>query len=191
MIRAENRVACQRSKPASLPRRAALASALAALAAPPAIAASALPAVAASSAPAGSVAALGRTIAALWVEHDRLDLQQVRTTAPAAAAELTARMRAIHERAAALSLIAMNARGVTLADAAVQIALAAEAVNVTRACQTIEAPNDAALAAAGRGLASAALLLTGADQARLGALGPPAFDLSCLRAFPGSVAVGT
>ena len=160
------------------------------LAAPPAIAAPALPAVASSPAPAGSVAALGRTIAALWAEHARLDELEVRTAAPAGDAELTARMRAIHNQAVALSLVAMNARGLTLADAAVQIALAAEAVNVTRACQEIEAPNDTALAAAGRGLASVALLLTGADPARLAELGSPAIVMSCLRAFPGSIAVG-
>ncbi len=102
----------------ALPRRSAVGGALAALAA--------TPAVAASPTPAGSIAALGRTIAGLWREHHQADLAVLATRDPGRRAKLRTRFEAIMERIDDLSIRALSMQAVTVADAAVQAALAAD-----------------------------------------------------------------
>jgi hypothetical protein len=184
----------------ALPRRTALASAIGALAAAavvPAIAApasrgtaiavGAVPPPELGPAPGGWISGLGRTIAALWREHDRLDTEETVTADAAQRAGVLRRMNLVAERAQVLSLTALGGRASSWADAAAQAALADEQLGLLAASDLADhlgARERAVIEAVRRAMISIALLSAAASAQDLGQLGPLDFDLEAERFFP-------
>jgi hypothetical protein len=200
MSQPTNRGSAPASAAAPLPRRAALTGGIAVLAALPAIAApppGPVPAPAPIGLPPGPVPAsggwisgLGRTISAVWIEHDRLDNEEMAASDPRRRAALLRAKNELGERAQVLSLAALNGRACSLSDAATQGALAAEQLEILASgslADRLDARERAVLEAVQRGLVSIVLQLAGTSAEDLGQLGPLDFDVEANRSFPGAV----
>jgi hypothetical protein len=177
------------SPAASLPRRAALASAIAAVASVPALAAAVPGAGGASVAPGASVAALGGTIRQLWAQHERLDLAWCGLDAEARAI-CRAEMDATFDHAEALSVAALRIRARTAADGAVQAAIVVDLLEILASSGMSDHANETEstlLRACIAGAASLTLLLSGAARLRVAELGPPDVRMTLDREFPGAV----